>query len=55
MCSESVWWRCHRRLLADAVMLVWGTPVRHLFHDGRVADHPPMPIAHRSGAVLIYG
>ena len=26
MCSESVWWRCHRRLLADHLVLV---------HDGR--------------------
>ena len=22
MCSESVWWRCHRRLLADHLVLV---------------------------------
>ena len=21
MCTESLWWRCHRRLLADAVVL----------------------------------
>src|SRR5687767_6356624 len=24
MCSESVWWRCHRRLLADHLVLVEG-------------------------------
>jgi hypothetical protein len=39
MCSESVWWRCHRRLLADAVVLVHGGVVRHLMHDGRLRDH----------------
>jgi len=24
MCSEAVWWRCHRRLIADAVVLRCG-------------------------------
>ena len=27
MCSESVWWRCHRRLLADHLVLVRGIEV----------------------------
>lgn len=40
MCSESVWWRCHRRLLADHLVLVEGVAVEHLFHDGRLAEHP---------------
>jgi uncharacterized protein (DUF488 family) len=26
MCSESVWWRCHRRLLADHLTLLDATP-----------------------------
>jgi uncharacterized protein (DUF488 family) len=39
MCSESVWWRCHRRLLADAAVLVRGAAVRHLMHDGRLVAH----------------
>jgi uncharacterized protein (DUF488 family) len=39
MCSESVWWRCHRRLLADHLVLVEGMQVEHLFHDGRLAEH----------------
>jgi len=43
MCSESVWWRCHRRLLADHLVLVEGVDVRHLFHDGRLAPHPVTP------------
>lgn len=39
MCSESVWWRCHRRLVADALTLLHELPVRHLMHDGRLVDH----------------
>jgi uncharacterized protein (DUF488 family) len=39
MCSESLWWRCHRRLLADYVWVVCGLPVRHLMHDGRLQEH----------------
>jgi uncharacterized protein (DUF488 family) len=39
MCSESVWWRCHRRLLADHVVLVDGLAVVHLMHDGRHTPH----------------
>lgn len=29
MCAEAVWWRCHRQLLADA-LLVRAVPVRHI-------------------------
>jgi uncharacterized protein (DUF488 family) len=39
MCAESVWWRCHRRLLADAAVLTRDAEVRHLLHDGRLAPH----------------
>jgi uncharacterized protein (DUF488 family) len=41
MCSESVWWRCHRRLIADHLVLVEGVRVRHLMHDGRLNPHVP--------------
>jgi uncharacterized protein (DUF488 family) len=47
MCSEYVWWRCHRRLVADVAVLGRGVPVRHLMPDGRLADHRPS-----EGAVL---
>jgi uncharacterized protein (DUF488 family) len=30
MCAEAVWWRCHRRIVADHV-LAHGIPVVHLF------------------------
>jgi uncharacterized protein (DUF488 family) len=54
MCAESVWWRCHRRLLADAAVLLRGTPVEHLFHDGRLEAHRPMPEARVDGRRLVY-
>jgi uncharacterized protein (DUF488 family) len=45
MCSESPWWRCHRRLVSDAVLLLHGKPVSHLGHDGRLTEHVPPPAA----------
>jgi uncharacterized protein (DUF488 family) len=39
LCSEAVWWRCHRRLVADAAVLLHEVPVRHLMHDGRLVAH----------------
>ncbi|SET36358.1 DUF488 family protein [Geodermatophilus poikilotrophus] len=41
MCSESVWWRCHRRLVADVAVRGRGVPVHHLMPDGRLAGHRP--------------
>ena len=54
MCSESVWWRCHRRLLADAVVLLHGVPVRHLMHDDRLTPHTPTPGVRVTPAGLVY-
>ncbi|TSD99442.1 DUF488 domain-containing protein [Skermania sp. ID1734] len=39
MCSESVWWRCHRRLVADVAALGFDTVAMHLMHDGRLVPH----------------
>lgn len=41
MCSESLWWRCHRRLISDVAELLHGVDVEHLGHDGRRTPHPP--------------
>ena len=41
MCSETVWWRCHRRLIADVAVLGWGVPVDHLMPGGRLSPHRP--------------
>jgi uncharacterized protein (DUF488 family) len=54
MCAESVWWRCHRRLIADAAVLLREADVEHLFHDRRVAPHQPTPEARVDGARVIY-
>lgn len=35
MCSEAVWWRCHRRLIADHLM-ARGEDVRHLMGEDRI-------------------
>ena len=35
MCSEAVWWRCHRRIIADH-LLAAGEDVRHIMGGGRV-------------------
>jgi len=40
MCSEAVWWRCHRRIISDVLVLENDVPVRHLMHDGRRVEHP---------------
>jgi uncharacterized protein (DUF488 family) len=47
MCSESVWWRCHRRIVADVAVLARGVPVAHLMPDARLTPHAPS-----AGAVL---
>ena len=39
MCAETLWWRCHRRLIADAAVLLFAVEVRHLGHDGRLSAH----------------
>lgn len=39
MCSETLWWRCHRRLVADVAVLTRGAEVQHLGHDGRLSPH----------------
>jgi uncharacterized protein (DUF488 family) len=54
MCSESLWWRCHRRLLADAAVLVRGVEVLHLDHRGRLAPHRPTGGVRRDGDLLAY-
>jgi uncharacterized protein (DUF488 family) len=54
MCSESVWWRCHRRLLADHLVEVDGIEVFHLMHDGRLISHIPTDGLRLEGDSLVY-
>jgi uncharacterized protein (DUF488 family) len=53
MCAEALWWRCHRRIIAD-YLLAAGEPVAHIMADGSVVDARITPAARRSGSVLIY-
>lgn len=54
MCSESVWWKCHRRLVSDHLVLVEGVPVSHLMHTGKLNEHPPLAEARVVGVDLVY-
>jgi uncharacterized protein (DUF488 family) len=36
MCAEAVWWRCHRRIIAD-YLVVGGDQVFHILAPGKVA------------------
>ena len=51
MCSEAVWWRCHRRMISDALM-ARGIPVEHVLGEGRRQPHriTPFAIVLREGA-----
>ncbi|HEY5056482.1 MAG TPA: DUF488 domain-containing protein [Acidobacteriaceae bacterium] len=35
MCAEAVWWRCHRRIIAD-YLLANGVPVAHIMAQNKV-------------------
>lgn len=54
MCSESVWWRCHRRIIADVLVLGRQVPVSHLMHTGARRPHQLSDGARRrpDGAVV---
>jgi uncharacterized protein (DUF488 family) len=54
MCSESVWWRCHRRLIADHVTLIEALPVLHLMHNARLLPHRATDGVRVAGSDLIY-
>ena len=44
MCSEALWWRCHRRIVADR-LVADGDTVFHIGSDGRVTAHQLTPFA----------
>ncbi|HEY9568617.1 MAG TPA: DUF488 domain-containing protein [Thalassobaculum sp.] len=54
MCSEAVWWRCHRRIITD-YLLLHGHAVRHLMAPGRVDVAQPTENARlREDGAVIY-
>lgn len=54
MCSETLWWRCHRRLIADYVVLVRRCDVRHVDATGALEPHRVTDTAEVESGVLRY-
>jgi uncharacterized protein (DUF488 family) len=52
MCAEAVWWRCHRRIVADHA-IAHGVPVVHLFSlvKGEPATLTPFAVVGPGGRV----
>ena len=53
MCAESLWWRCHRRMLSDS-LTVAGCSVAHLMEAGRREPHRLTDAARVEDGVLVY-
>ena len=53
MCSEAVWWRCHRGLIADALKAE-GWTVLHIESPDKVSEHPFTPAARMTPSGLSY-
>ncbi len=54
MCAEAVPWRCHRQLVADA-LVVAGVDVRHIFGPGRTEPHVLNAAARVVEGRIVYG
>jgi uncharacterized protein (DUF488 family) len=52
MCAEAVWWKCHRQLLADA-LVAQGVPVWHIMTGG-VKPHELSAFARLQDRKVIY-
>jgi uncharacterized protein (DUF488 family) len=53
MCAETLWWRCHRRLIADR-LTVDGWTVTHLLARGRSEPHVLWDAARTLDGHLVY-
>jgi len=54
MCAEAVWWRCHRRIIAD-YLLAQGVPVLHIMGNGKVDPAKLTPGARvQTDGTLVY-
>ena len=51
LCAETLWTRCHRRLIAE-LLHARGHEVRHLLTPSRTEPHVPWEIADRRDGVL---
>jgi uncharacterized protein (DUF488 family) len=53
MCAEAVPWRCHRSMVADA-LIVRGIPVEDIMGPGKRKPHKLTPFAHVEGTLITY-
>ena len=53
MCAEALPWRCHRSLIADA-LVVRGLAVEHIMSSTKIQPHELTPFALVQGTQLIY-
>ena len=53
MCAEAVWWRCHRRIITD-YLLIAGEQVFHILGPGKIAPARLTKVArqHPDGALI---
>jgi uncharacterized protein (DUF488 family) len=53
MCAEAVWWRCHRRIVAD-YLIARGVAVFHLMGQDRIEPARLTPGAKVTGGSVLY-
>ncbi len=53
MCSEAVWWRCHRAMIADYLKSK-GWQVLHILNNKKTEEHPYTSAAKIVGGTLSY-
>jgi uncharacterized protein (DUF488 family) len=53
MCSEGLWWRCHRRIISDH-LVVRGWAVMHIMPAGKLTEHALPDFARVENECLIY-
>jgi len=54
MCSEAVWWRCHRSMISDYLKSI-GVTVIHIMAPGKTEEHPYTSAATIVDGKLMYG
>ena len=54
MCSEAVWWRCHRSLVSD-YLKTRGWQVMHIMDNEKAEEHPYTSVAKVVQGNLFYG
>jgi len=53
MCSEGLWWRCHRRIISDN-LVVRGWDVEHIMPAGKLSRHQLAAFARVANGRIVY-